>query len=79
MNNTNTNHDVALALANLKLAWADLSAGHLHAVAAASGLAGARHSRAVELAELIADALAFCRRLAFITESDLRYAEQRDS
>jgi hypothetical protein len=68
-----------LALASLHSCWTDLSAAHKHALDAASGLSGARHSRAVELAGQVADGLAFCRRLAVIIESDLRYEQQRDS
>jgi hypothetical protein len=67
-----THHDQALALANLTCVSLDLTAAHSHAVAAATGLSGARHSRAIELAELVADAIAFTRRLSVIVEGDLR-------
>jgi hypothetical protein len=70
--NTTTNHDQALALANLTCTSLDLTAAHHHAVAAVTGLSGARHSRAIELCELIADALAFTRRLSIVVEGDLR-------
>jgi hypothetical protein len=63
------------ALASLHACWADLSAAHLHALDAAAGLAGARHSRAVELTELVANGLAFCRKLSIIVEGDLRAEE----
>jgi hypothetical protein len=60
------------ALAHLNAAWEDLSAAHRHAVEAATGLSDARLSRAVELAELIADGLAFTRRLSFVVTGDIR-------
>jgi hypothetical protein len=43
-----------------------------HATEAAAGLSGARHSRAVELRELIADAIAFARRLSIVVQGDQR-------
>lgn len=66
---------LALALAHLKLCSKDLTAAHKDAVDATAGLSGARQARAVELRELIADCIAFTRRLAMVTEGDLR-AEQ---
>jgi hypothetical protein len=65
---------LALALAHLKLCSRDLTAAHNDAVAAAATgfLSSARHSRAVELADKLADAIAFAERLAFVVEGDLR-------
>jgi len=73
--NTSTRHDQAVALANLQGCAIDLTAAHKRAVDAASGLSGARRGRADELAELLADALAFTRRLAMVVEGDLRAEE----
>jgi len=73
--NTSTRHDQAVALANLQGCEIDLTAAHKRAVDAASGLSGARRGRADELAELLADALAFTRRLAMVVEGDLRAEE----
>jgi hypothetical protein len=70
--NTTTLAEQALALAHLKYVLLDLTTAHEHALAAATGLSGARHQRAIELAGLIADALAFTRRLSTVIEGDLR-------
>jgi hypothetical protein len=67
-----TDNGQGFALAHLNAAWADLTAAHRHAVEAATGLSDARLSRAVELAELIADGLAFTRRLSFVVTGDMR-------
>jgi hypothetical protein len=67
-----TDNGRAFALAHLNACWTDLTAAHRHAVDAATGLTGARHSRAVELAELIADGRSFGRRLSVVVEGDLR-------
>lgn len=56
-------------LSSLNAALDDLSNAHRHA---AAGLSDARHSRAVELAELCADAIAFCRRLEIVVQGDQR-------
>lgn len=72
--NTSTRHDQAVALANLGCEL-DLTAAHKRVLDAASGLTGARRSRADELTELLADALAFTRRLAMVVEGDLRAEE----
>jgi hypothetical protein len=69
------NTQTEAALASLHACWADLSAAHGHAVDAAAGLAGARQHRAVELTELVADGLAFCRKLSIIVEGDIRADE----
>lgn len=45
------------------------------ALSAQAGLAGVRKARAAELAEKIADAIAFVDRLCFVIQCDLR-AEQ---
>ncbi|OBH41683.1 hypothetical protein A5684_11635 [Mycobacterium intracellulare] len=42
------------------------------ALAAQAGLAGVRKARAAELAEKIADAIAFADRLCFVVQCDLR-------
>jgi hypothetical protein len=73
--NTSTRHDQAVALANLQGCELDLTAAHKRVLDAASGLTGARRSRADELTELLADALAFTRRLAMVVEGDLRAEE----
>jgi hypothetical protein len=59
-------------LGSLNACEIDLTAAHQHATDAAAGLSDARHSRAVELAELIADAIAFCRRLSICVQGDQR-------
>jgi hypothetical protein len=66
------------ALHALRAAHTDLIAAHAHVLVATNHLTGARHTRAVELGELIDDAAAFTTRLAFITEGDLR-AEAADN
>ena len=73
--NTSTRHDQAVALANLQGCELDLTAAHKRVLDAASGLTGARRSSADELTELLADALAFTRRLAMVVEGDLRAEE----
>jgi hypothetical protein len=73
--NTTTRHEQTVALANLQGCELDLTAAHKRAVDAAGGLAGARQARADELVELLADALAFTRRLSVIVEGDLRAEE----
>jgi hypothetical protein len=60
------------ALASLNLCWLDLTAAHERALDAGGGLTGARQARAHELVGMTGDALAFCRRLAFVIEGDLR-------
>lgn len=62
-------------LSSLGAALIDLTAAHQHASDAAAGLSGARHARSVELAELIADAIAYCRRLSMCVEGDQRAEE----
>ena len=64
-----------MALANLKCSQLDLTAAHSYAVAAASGLTGARCARADQLVGLLADALAFTRRLSMVVEGDLRASQ----
>jgi hypothetical protein len=78
MNTTPTTRQAqyALALAHLKLCLRELTVAHQDALdAAAAGLSDARHARAVELVELIADAIAFTRRLTMVVEGDLRAEE----
>lgn len=62
----------AAALDRLQTCRADLVAAHGDALDAVALLAGARATRAVELADKIADAIAHCERLAFIVEGDVR-------
>jgi hypothetical protein len=75
MPGSGTPRDREAALASLHVAWTDLSAAHRRALDAAAELSGARHSRAVELAELIGDGLAFCRRLSTAGNGDIRADE----
>ena len=49
-----------------------LTAARESALFAQSGLAGVRKARAAELAEKIADAIAFVDRLCFVIQCDLR-------
>ena len=60
MTTMNTTNEAALRYLNA--CWTDLTAAHRHTVNAASGLSGALRGRAIELAVLIADGLAFARR-----------------
>lgn len=62
-------------LSSLNACLIDLTAAHQHATDAAAGLTDARHTRAVELCELVADAMAFCRRLSVCVEGDQRAEE----
>ena len=59
-------------LTHLAKARTHLLSAHGEAKAAAGKLAGARQTRAHELIELLADALAFAERLAFVVEGDYR-------
>jgi hypothetical protein len=45
------------------------------AMTAARSLDGARHTRAIELADKLTDALEHCGRLAVVVEGDLRCSE----
>lgn len=71
-NPTPINPDDALALDALERCRMNLRAAHIDAVTAAARLIGARHLRADELAEKLADALAHVERLSFIVLGDLR-------
>jgi hypothetical protein len=51
---------------------AALSTARESALSAQTDLAGVRKARAAELAEKIADAIAFVDRLCFVVQSDLR-------
>ena len=74
------NHeDTELALAALHRCTQNLRAGRIDAASAAVRLHGVRAAKANELAEMLADALAFCERLTFITEADVRYEQQKDT
>lgn len=66
-------------LSSLDACLTDLTAAHKHAADAAGGLSGARQTRAAELQELIADAIAFCRRLGIVVEGDARADEASSS
>ena len=67
-----THQDIERALAALRSCRSSLLSARGYAAMAAVRLYGARAARASELGELLADALAFCERLAFIVEGDLR-------
>jgi hypothetical protein len=69
--------DNGAALAALNRVRAHLRVAHAETLVAAGDLAGARASRARELAGLEADAVAFEDRLAFVVEADARYEETR--
>lgn len=64
---------------NLKCVWLDLTAAHSHAGRRSRSRidTNARHARATQLVELIADALAFTRRLAMMVEGHLRANHRR--
>ena len=64
--------DPAAALAALHRCQTNLVAARADAVHAAADLRGARAARAFELTELIADAIAFSSRLAFVVCGDFR-------
>jgi hypothetical protein len=67
-----TTDDLTAAHHELTTSLADLRSAHRAAAAAALRLTGSRHSRAAELAEDLADAIAFCDRLCVVVEGDLR-------
>jgi hypothetical protein len=60
------------ALAALHDCRRSLLAARVGAILAADGLDGARLARAQELAEMVADCIAFSERLAFIVTGDIR-------
>lgn len=62
-------------IAALKDCHGWLAAARGAAVEAAEDLEGARLARALELEQLIADAIAFADRLAFVCEADARHEE----
>jgi hypothetical protein len=74
--NTTDKGQLASALAYLKHASRDLAAAYKDATDAGTRLTGARHARAVQLAEKIADAIAHAQRLAFFVEGDLYAADE---
>jgi hypothetical protein len=59
-------------LTALRICRSSLVTARMDAATAAGMLYGARGRRAEELGEQLADALAFCERLMFFTEGDLR-------
>ena len=61
---------ITAALDELRACHIDLQAAREAALTAATGLAGARATRAEQLANLLADALAFAQRLAFVVEAE---------
>ena len=67
-----THEDIERALAALRSCRSSLQTARRNAAMAAALLYGARAARASELDEQLADALAFCERLAFIVEGDMR-------
>ena len=67
--------NIERGLAALRFCRSDLAAARVDATVAAARLYGVRAARADQLAENLADAIAFCERLMFVTEGDLR-AEQ---
>ena len=71
MPNTSGAVNIERGLAALRFCRSDLAAARVDATVAAARLYGARAARADELAEKLADAIAFCERLAFIVEGDL--------
>ena len=73
--NHTTVADHQMALAALRGCQAQLRAAYLDAHSAAPHLTGARVTRAAELADKAADALAHCERLIVCVTGDLR-AEQ---
>jgi hypothetical protein len=66
------------ALTRLERTRQHLRAARVDAQDVPAYLAGARASRADELAEKLADALAHAERLCFICEADARYELERD-
>jgi hypothetical protein len=71
-----TGHQLRLALAYLKRASRDLAAAYKDTTDAQTQLTSARRTRAVELTEKIADAIAHAQRLAFFVEGDLYTADE---
>jgi hypothetical protein len=67
--------DNTAALAALHRCQTNLVAARADALHAAADLRGARAARAFELAELIADAVAFSSRLVFVVCGDFRAAQ----
>ena len=65
------------ALTALQSCHSDLHCARAAALSAAGHLGGARASRTLELAEILADCIAGCHRLCFVVEGDLRYEGQR--
>jgi hypothetical protein len=72
MPNTSATVDLERGLAALRFCRSDLAAARADADVAAARLDGVRAARADELGEKLADAIAFCERLAFIVEGDLQ-------
>ncbi|MBV9353510.1 MAG: hypothetical protein JOZ23_18570 [Mycobacterium sp.] len=60
------------ALAALRSCRSSLLTARRDAAMAAARLYGARAARASDLGEKLADALAFCERLEFVVEGDMR-------
>ena len=64
--------DMEVALAALRSCRSSLLTARVDAVTAVARLYGARAAKAGELSEKLAHAVAFCDRLSFIVERDLR-------
>ena len=69
---TTINAHEPIALSHLHAAARDLAAAIANTEHAAVHLSGARRTRADQLAEMVADALAFVTRLSMVVEGDLR-------
>jgi hypothetical protein len=67
-----TDQSAALPLIALRACQDGLRSAALSATLAAAHLAGARKTRAIELSELVADAIMFCERLSTIALGDYR-------
>lgn len=74
-NSISNTADLNAALSTLRGSQAQLRTAHLFALTVPPHLTGARKTRAVELCDKIADALAHCERMLFVVTGDL-HAEQ---
>jgi hypothetical protein len=71
--------DYRLALATLRGCQAQLRAAYADARGAAPHLTGVRATRAAELADKAADALAYCERLIFVVTGDLQHERRANA
>ena len=67
-----SHEDIERALAALRSCHSCLVTARRDVATATARLYGARAARASELGQMLADALAFCERLAFVVEGDMR-------